>query len=398
MFVISNPIGILKPNILPTVLDQYPNQKPYVMIDKKGEKVIIDPELTLQRINLWFYWAINSGGFFGLVTSYSARHVGFWLAFLLPGIIYFMLPILLICIKKKLIHHPPKPNEMGTFFRIIALAIRKSKGRLWKKDFWEAAKPSVLAAQGITAISKKPIDWDDKFVDDVQRTMKACVMFLYFPVWTLSNGGIGSVVISMASSLTTRGQPNDVLLNFNPLTIMIFVPLLSQFIYPALQKYNKMPGRITRITFGFFLATISGAIGAVLQFYIYKTSPCGNHATGCRIGNRVSPILVWAQTPLFVLSAMSECFVVVTGCEIAYARSPKNLKAVVLAFFILIGALSSAMAQMLVPVTRDPYLVWIWAGPTIVLAVGTVQFWFAYRWMNSDAFMTYEEEGDDKQK
>jgi dipeptide/tripeptide permease len=216
-------------------------------------------------------------------------------------------------------------------------------------------------------------------------------MFLYFPIWTLSNGGIGSVVISMASSLTTKGQPNDVLLNFNPLTIMLFVPLLSQIIYPTLQKRNLMSGRVTRISFGFFLSTISGTVGAVLQWHIYHTSPYGDRATGCKLGARVCPISVWAQTPIFVLSAISECFVVVTGCEIAYARSPKNLKAVVMAFFILIGALNNALAQILVPVTRDPFLVWIWAGPTIVLAVGTMQFWWAYRWMNKDDFMTYEE-------
>jgi POT family proton-dependent oligopeptide transporter len=146
-------VGILKPNILPTVLDQYPNQRPHILLLKTGEKVIVDPELTLQRINLWLYWAVNCGGFFGIVTSYSACHVGFWLAFLLPGIVYFMLPILLLCIKKRLIYQPPKENELSTFFKIIGLSITKNNFKLWKKDFWDVVRPSMLAAQGITTIN-----------------------------------------------------------------------------------------------------------------------------------------------------------------------------------------------------------------------------------------------------
>jgi dipeptide/tripeptide permease len=85
LFLLALGAGIFKPNILPTVLDQYANQKPYTKVLKNGEKVIVDPEMTIQRISLWFYWSVNIGAFFGVATSYSARLVGFWLAFLLPG-------------------------------------------------------------------------------------------------------------------------------------------------------------------------------------------------------------------------------------------------------------------------------------------------------------------------
>lgn len=173
---------------------------------------------------------------------------------------------------------------------------------------------------------------------------------------------------------------------------MIFVPLLSHVIYPALQKARMMPGRVTRITFGFTLASISSVIGALLQYHIYKTSPCGWHATKCKVGTKVSPLSVWAQTPIFILGAISECFCQVTAYEIAYARSPKNMKAVVMSFFLFMNAFSSAIAQIVTPVTKDPYLIWIWAGPAMSLFVLTIHFYWNYRWMNNDEFMTYEEE------
>src|ERR1700761_7129454 len=173
---------------------------------------------------------------------------------------------------------------------------------------------------------------------------------------------------------------------------MVFVPLLSHVIYPALRKFKLMPGRITRITFGFYLAIFSSTIGAILQWQIYRTSPCGYNASNCEIGDGVSPITVWAQTPIFVLGAMSECFCQVTGYEIAYARSPKNMKALVMSIFLFMSALSSALAQIMVPILKDPYFIWVWSSPPVVLFLLTFIFYWQFRWMNKDNFMTYEEE------
>ena len=64
-----------------------------------------------------------------------------------------------------------------------------------------------------------------------------------------------------------------------------------------------MPGRTTRITFGFTLAWVSGIIGALIQNHIYRTSPCGYHASKCKLGK--TDLTVWVQVPIFVLGAMS---------------------------------------------------------------------------------------------
>jgi dipeptide/tripeptide permease len=177
---------------------------------------------------------------------------------------------------------------------------------------------------------------------------------------------------------------------------MIFVPLLSHVIYPALRKSRIMPGRITRITFGFYLAICSSLTGTILQWRIYKTSPCGYQATTCKKGDVVSPISVWAQIPIFMLGAMSECFCHVTAYEIVYARSPKGMKALVMSIFLSMSALSSAFAQITVPILKDPYLVWVWGSPPVALFVLTFVFYWQFRWMNEDDFMTYEEEYEKK--
>lgn len=195
--------------------------------------------------------------------------------------------------------------------------------------------------------------------------------------------------------MTTNGAPNDLISNFNPLVIMVAIPLLSYVVYPTLNRYGIKFGRIDRITFGFSIAAISGMIGAVIQYKVYETSPCGYYASDCEKGDGVSPLTIWMQVIYVGLGALSECFANVTVYELVYARAPPRMRAMVFSIFLFMNALSSAFGEIITPVTTDPYLIWIWAGPAIALAVQTVIFHLRYRHMNNDEFMTHEEDYHD---
>lgn len=122
---------------------------------------------------------------------------------------------------------------------------------------------------------------------------------------------------------------------------------------------------------------------------------------------------------------MSECFCNVTAYELAYARAPPSMKALVMALFLFTTALSSALAEgkfmhcllieiqrkkidklltppfyllVISPAISDPHLIWVWAGPAIALAAQTVVFWFRYRHLNNDEFMTYDDTPELKEK
>ncbi|PSN60697.1 PTR2-domain-containing protein [Corynespora cassiicola Philippines] len=380
--------GIFKPNVSPLLLDQYTEQKQYVKTLKSGERVIVDPETSIQRIMLIFYSFINVGAFFAIACVYAEKYLGFWIAYLFPGIVYFLLPFLLIFINKRLVKKPPMGSEMVQFFKIIGTAIKQNKGKLWGKGFWDRARPSTLSQKGIN------VSWSDKDVSDVYRTLVACQIFLYFPIWFINDGGIGAVQSNQGAAMTSQGAPNDLLGKINPLTIIVVSPLLSHGLYPLLNKYNIKFGRISRITFGFVLAAISGMVGAVIQHRVYQTSPCGYQASTC---DGVSPISIWWQLPNVMLGAISELFVNVTGYELAYSRSPPHMKSLVLAMFLFNTALSSALSLILVPAIKDPYLTWVWGGPAIALAVQTIIFWWRHRGINDEEFMIYEEEAEAEQ-
>ncbi|CAK7227198.1 peptide transporter ptr2 [Sporothrix curviconia] len=274
LFLLVVGAGIFKPNVAPLLIDQYQHQHAYVktlplspsLPSSAGEKVIVDPERTIQRILLIFYAMINIGSFFAIATTYTEKYVGFWVSFLLPGIVYFLLPALLLAVYKRL------------------------RG-----------------------------------------------------VW-----------------LGAHQLPQDCLDG--------------------------------RMTFGFLLAAASGVIGAIVQWRVYATSPCGYSASTCAdlvgVGAvSVSPLSIWWQFPNIALGAVSELFCNVTAYEMAYVRAPPQLKSVVMAIFLFTNALSNALGEILVPAIVDPHLVWVWAGPAMALFAQTAVFYYRHHQLDDEIYM-----------
>ena len=267
--------GFIKPNLLPLLMDQFPLKQDAVQVLPSGEKVIIDRQKSLQRMTLVFYWAINIGAFLQLATSYCERRIGFWLAFLIPGILYALMPLVLIFLQRKIAKEEPKGSVLSTSWKISRVTFLKGWISRWKAGtLWEYARPSNMFARGKTLYNEKkgkPIDWNDQWVLDIKQTFAASTIFVYFIIFNINDGGIGNIQTSQAGSMTTKGVPNDLFNNFNPLTIIVLIPILDFGFYPLLRKLKIEFKPVHRIAFGFFLGAISQVVGAVLQYKVYKT-------------------------------------------------------------------------------------------------------------------------------
>ena len=206
-----------KPNISPTVMDQSPHKVEHV-IEQNGERVIVDPEESLNSVMLWFYLLINIGACFGIPTTYLAKLVGYWAAYLIPTILYLLLPPLLWYLNPRLVKQPPGGSDLPNVFRVLGDCFRhggiKSMGR---HGFWEAGKPSVRAAAGSTKVYK----YDDQFVEDCRRTFQACGIFLFLPIFNINDGALGAAANALSAGMKTNGVPNDLLDNLNSVTIVI---------------------------------------------------------------------------------------------------------------------------------------------------------------------------------
>lgn len=375
---------MFKPNVSPLLLDQVSNTKPMIKVLKSGERVIEDPEATTERVMLWFYLMINVGGFMGVATAYSEKYVGWWLAFLIPLILYLPLPILLWFLRKRLVLHPPGGSDLPNVFKILGICLRRGGiKKIGRHGFWDLAKPSHIAEAGLDGVYKT--EWSDQFVEDVRRTFQGTGIFCFFPIQYLNDNGLGSAASFLSTMLKTDGVPNDVISNFNSLSIIATAPILNYGLYPLLRRLNIHYGPIARITTGLAMSSLGGMGYTLLNYYAYKKSPCGEYGSSdCQIEPRVADISIWFLAIPFAVGGISELFVNVPAYGIAYSRAPVNMRGLVSAINLFSTAVAYIIGLACSSVVTDPYLTWIFGGPAIAGGVLTVIFYFTFRHIDSE--------------
>lgn len=371
--------GCFKANLLPLMLDQYPESGDRVKVLKTGENVIISKDASFERITTMFYLSINIGAFFMLATSYCERLVGFWLAFFVPLVLYLLMPIVFYVVKPKLKFETPAGSHMTQMLKILVISFSGNFiKRIVNGTFWEYAKPSNMRARGREYYNSKkqtPINWTDQLVIDVKQTLDSCKIFAYFIIFNLADNGLGSVENSLIGAMKLDGVPNDLFNNFNPLTIIVLIPILDRLVYPLLRKL-KIPFRpIWKIAFGFIICAMSQVAGAVLQHKVYQQSPCGNHSTNCDLP---APISAWQALSLYILAAAGECFAMTTIYELAYTRAPPSMKGTVMALMLFSSAISAAISLAITPALKDPYLVWVFVAIAIATVVAAIVLFFQF--------------------
>lgn len=387
VYILALGAAMFKPNVTPLLLDQLSSHVPIVKTLPSGERVIEDPEHSTERVMLWFYMLINVGGFMATATSYCARLIGWWLAFLLPLILYLPLPILLIWLKPKLIMHPPGGSDLPNIFRVIGRCLRNGGWkRIGRAGFYEPARPTYQAEHGLQIETR----WNDQFVEDVKRTLQATGMFSFFPVQFWNDNGIANSANYLGTMLTGNGVPNDVIGNFNSLSIILLNPVLNFGLYPALRKANIHYGPVARITTGFIISTLGGIGYTVLQYKAYETSPCGYYGStdpACTETGLVSPISLWWEAIPYALGGFSELFINVPAYGIAYSRAPVNMRGLVSAINLFNTGFAYIINLAATNNIVDPYLVWDFGGPAILGGIVTVVFYFLFRHIDKEEYV-----------
>ncbi|KAG7771197.1 hypothetical protein KL931_000895 [Ogataea haglerorum] len=337
--------GYIKPNLFPLLVDQYAVDENYIKVLSTGERVIVDRDATLERMSLIYYFFINFGCFVAIFSSIIERAFGFWMTYGFTALVYSVLPIMLIYLKPRL--HLSEPTGVSIFEEVIVLLkelfqrgwlTRMSQGRFWSIDI---SADTQKLAPSVT-------------VEDLSTTIQSCVIFLYFIIFNLNDGSIASIQINQAGSMRTSGIPNDMFQSFNPLAILIIIPIQDYVLYPLLRKRRLTFHPIHKITVGFCISATGTLVGAYLQYLIYSRSKCGwEGASECET---VAPISAWWCSLMFGLQATGECFATVTAYELAYTMSSPAMKSFVVALFLCSNAISSVIGEMISFWAHDPNL------------------------------------------
>ncbi|WFD31869.1 hypothetical protein MSPP1_002909 [Malassezia sp. CBS 17886] len=357
--------GMFKSNCSVMIVEQSRYNDQTVVRLKSGERVIIDPALTMARLYLWFYLMINIGSFCGeLGMVFAEKWVGFWLAYLLPTLV-FIIPIPVLWFGRKYyVKSPPNGSVLTQAVKAWVLAARKNWSwnpvtftrRCRSSGFWDAVKPSNVPDSEL----RPWMTYSDQWIDELSRGIKACAIFILFPFYWLCYNQIINNLIIQANQMDLAGLPSEIVAVLDPMFIIVFVFIFNLGLYP-LMDYLRVPlTPVKRITIGFFFASSAMIWAAVLQHYIHETNPCGNHVgdpvtlNGIDCSEVVSSLNVWIQAGSYVLMAISELFASVTSLEIAVLMAPKNMRSIVMSVGLFTTAVAAAIGEAFSPLSQNP--------------------------------------------
>ncbi|PGH23690.1 hypothetical protein AJ80_02296 [Polytolypa hystricis UAMH7299] len=380
MIVIGLGTGGIKANISPLIAEQIKSKKAWVKTLKSGERVIVDPAVTIERVYMIFYMCINVGSLSSIATTELELNVDFWAAYLLPMCAFMVGFVVLILGRKHYVVRPPQGSIILHAFKVMWIGA-VNKGNL------DAAKPSYQEEFG----GKYKIGWNDHFVEEMKRALVACKVFLYFPIYWVCYQQMLNNFVSQAGTMELHGIPNDIMQNIDPLTIIIFIPICDRIVYPLLRKMGMPFKPITRITTGFFFASLSMAYAAIVQHLIYNSPPCYDSPRNCPAsenGTLPNKIHVAVQTPAYLFLGLSEILASISGLEYAYTKAPPSMKSFVMSMFLLTSAFGAALSIALSPTAVDPKLLWMYTGLAISTAIAGAIFWILFsRYNNSEEEM-----------
>ncbi|KAH6913719.1 peptide transporter PTR2B, partial [Coprinopsis sp. MPI-PUGE-AT-0042] len=374
--------GCIKSNVAPMVAEQYTGKMRKQTL-KSGEVVIVSPDVTIQSIYLWFYAAINFGSCGAISAAFLAKDHGFWVAWLVPTGIFLLVPFVLMAGKKRYVMTPPRGSILLETLRCIRLSL----GPAWsfnpirtykncqKEEFWTPSKPSTYGDNVPSSIT-----WDDTFVGEVARTVKACQVFLFMPFFWLCYSQVDGNLGTTAAGMQLNGTPNDLIQNLNPVGIIVMVPLFDFVIYPFLRRKGIDFTPVKRIYTGFLVAGLAMVYASVLQAYIAKRSPCAGVVPPSECENAdgepdPAPINVWIVAGPYIMVGMAEIFASITSNEYAFTKAPVRMKSVVTAFSQFQNAISSILNFALVEVNTEQKFVWLYGSFAVVSwIIGTIFF------------------------
>ncbi|KAI9376468.1 POT family-domain-containing protein [Aspergillus egyptiacus] len=376
ILIIGLGTGGIKSNVAPLIADQYRRKKMAISTTKNGERVVIDPALTIQRIYMIFYGAINVGSLSLLATPYMERDIGFWSAYLLCLCMFAVGTLVVILGRKFYVVRPPQGSVITDAFKALWIMVVNRN--------MDAPKPTWQASTGGT---RTDLPWDDHFIDELKRALVACRVFCFYPIYWVVYGQFSSNFVTQAGQMQQHGIPNDLMQNFDPISIIVFIPVLETLVYPVLRRMHIRFRPISRISLGFIVASLAMMYAAIVQHLIYSAGPCyesplcdASIVDGTAQGNRVH---IAIQTPAYVFIGISEIFASVSGLEYAYTKAPPSMKSFVQSMYLLTNAFGSALAEALTPAAYDPAILWMFTGLACASFVVGILFYILYRHLNA---------------
>ena len=283
-------------------------------------------EHLLERVYSWFYFSINLGAFVSMVVGPLLLHkIGPAIAFGVPGVLMGLATLIFFLGREKFAHIPPG-------------------GRAFLREATSKPGLELLGRLG--------------------------VMILFIAMFWALFDQTGSSWVIQGEKLDTRVFGYDLfaeqLQAANPILVLIFIPLFSYLIYPAISKVFPLTP-IRKIAIGFFVMVPAFLISAFIDW---------------RLSLGQKPSILW-QVPAYIVLTAAEIFVSITGLEFFYTQAPNRMKSLVMSLFLSSVSIGNLFTSAVNFVIRNP------DGTSKLSGTGYYLFFAAMMFLTAVGFVFY---------
>ncbi len=222
----------------------------------------------------------------------------------------------------------------------MAAAGLKLAASLGLRGFFGVAGSMLFNKPEVTATR-----YSEEERDGARRMARILAVFaMIIPFWSLFDQTTSSWILQGEDMIPFELSVGDAfhlrfgaeeMQSFNPMLVMIFVPVVTLLVYPYIGKWSRP---LKRMGMGIVLAGLSYGAVATLQM---------------KLDGGAQLSILWQGIPYFMLT-ISEILVSTTGLEYAYTAAGKNLKSIVSSFWFLTSTLGNVLIVYLTTLVADP--------------------------------------------
>lgn len=273
LFLIAMGAGGIKPCVSAHVGDQFGKENSHL----------------LEKAFAWFYIAINAGAAIStLAIPYLLETMGPHVAFGTPGVLMAVATFVFWMGRRRFVHVPAggsafvkqtlSPEGLKTLLRLTGII-------LFVAMFWSLFDQTASS-------------WVEQGENMNREVFGLTIMSAQMQGW-------------------------------NPILIIILVPLFAYVIYPAIHKVFPLTP-LRKMSIGFFVTVIAFLIPAWIEY---------------RLGLGEQPSIAWQALAYLVLTS-AEVMISITGLEFFYTQSPRKMKSLVMSFWLLSVAIGNGFTAL----------------------------------------------------
>ena len=284
----------IKPNLSAFVGDQF-RQEQRGLLDRVYSLFYVAINIGSATSQIATPWLL-AGCAFGAIKLCERSAVA-W-AFGVPGVLMALALVIYLAGKRLYVKVPPAGRDPNSFVAVLRTRFREGEDAARRKHGEEAVTGTRSVFRIAMVFAPTITFW--------------ALYFQYGSSWFNQAEQMNRDVFGWHMESAQMEALNAIL-------ILIMVPLFAYAVYPALERAGLRPTMLRRMTTGMFIAVPAFLSAAMIQRWIDG----GDH-----------PHIAW-QSIQYVIIAVAETLVSVTGLEFAYTQAPRRMKGAIMSMYTL---------------------------------------------------------------